>query len=407
MNILPILSTLRRHRTAAALIVLQISLTCAIICNAVFLIVERLGRMDQVSGIAEDEIIRIILTGVGQDESPEALSRQDVASLAAIPGVRSAAITNQVPFGNDSWNSSVNLDPDQMHQTLAAAVYYGTEDLVETLGLKIVAGRDFTPEEFVDWKAVREKDSKVKIGSIIITRTMAAKLFPGKTGLGETLYMSDDPIRVVGIIDTLIRPNQRGGPSEVEYSAVLPLRLPYTVGGNYVLRVDPERKPEILAAAVAALEKNGPNRIILEKQIFDDVRNDYFRADRAMAWLLVSVVIALLIITALGIVGLASFWVQQRTRQIGIRRALGATRRQILRYFQTENFLLATIGIILGMGLAYGINMWLMDRYELPRLPVMFFPIGAITLWLLGQIAVLGPALRAASVPPAVATRTV
>lgn len=407
MNILPILSTLRRHRTAAALIVLQISLTCAIICNAVFLIVERLGRMDQVSGIAEDELIRIILTGIGQDESPEALSRQDVASLAAIPGVRSAAITNQVPFGNDSWNSSVNLDPDQLHQTLSAAVYYGTEDLVETFGLELVAGRDFTPEEFVDWKAVREKDSKVKIGSIIITRAMAAKLFPGKTGLGETLYMSDDPIRVVGIIDTLIRPNQFGGLSEVEFAAVLPLRLPYTVGGNYVLRVDPERKPEILAAAVAALEKNGPNRIILEKQIFADVRHDYFRADRSMAWLLVSVVIALLIITALGIVGLASFWVQQRTRQIGIRRALGATRRQILRYFQTENFLLATIGIVLGMGLAYGINLWLMEKYELPRLPALFFPIGAVSLWLLGQIAVLGPALRAASVPPAVATRTV
>ena len=108
-----------------------------------------------------------------------------------------------------------------------------------------------------------------------------------------------------------------------------------------------------------------------------------------------------------GIVGLASFWVQQRTRQIGIRRALGATRRQILRYFQTENFLLATLGIVIGMVMAYGINMLLMEKYELPRLPALFLPLGAVTLWLLGQIAVLGPALRAASVPPAVATRTV
>ena len=126
-----------------------------------------------------------------------------------------------------------------------------------------------------------------------------------------------------------------------------------------------------------------------------------------MAWLLLSVIVALLVVTALGIVGLASFWVQQRTKQIGVRRALGATRGQILRYFQTENFLLASIGIALGMVLAYGLNQLLMSRYELPRLPLAYLPIGAVALWLLGQVAVFWPARRAASVPPAIATRSV
>ena len=126
-----------------------------------------------------------------------------------------------------------------------------------------------------------------------------------------------------------------------------------------------------------------------------------------MAWLLVSVIIALLVVTALGIVGLASFWVQQRTKQIGVRRALGATRAQILRYFQTENFLLASIGIALGMLLAYAINQLLMGRYELPRLPLLYLPVGAVALWLLGQAAVYWPARRAAAIPPALATRSV
>jgi putative ABC transport system permease protein len=188
---------------------------------------------------------------------------------------------------------------------------------------------------------------------------------------------------------------------------LLPVRLPYSDAGNYVLRVDPSRKGEVLTAAVAALEKVDPNRIVLDQQTFAEVRKDFFKGDRAMAWLLVGVCIALLVITALGIVGLASFWVQQRTRQIGIRRALGATRRQILSYFQVENFILASLGIVLGMGLAYGINLWLMDTYHVARLPAAFLPMGAILLWLLGQVAVLGPALRAAAVPPAVATRTV
>ena len=139
----------------------------------------------------------------------------------------------------------------------------------------------------------------------------------------------------------------------------------------------------------------------------EEMRRDYYQDDRSMAWLMVSVCVALLIVTALGIVGLASFWVQQRTRQIGVRRALGATKGQILRYFQTENFLLATLGIVVGMILAFGINQLMMERYELPRLPLLYLPIGAVVLWLLGQISVFGPARRAAAVPPAVATRSV
>src|SRR5690606_10800475 len=144
-----------------------------------------------------------------------------------------------------------------------------------------------------------------------------------------------------------------------------------------------------------------------QTKTFSELRDEFYQQPRAMAWLLGIVCLALLFVTALGIVGLASFWVQQRTKQIGVRRALGATRGQILRYFQTENFLLATIGIVIGMLLAFAINQMLMSRYALPRLPLSYLPVGALVLWLLGQVAVLGPARRAAAVPPAVATRSV
>jgi putative ABC transport system permease protein len=172
-----------------------------------------------------------------------------------------------------------------------------------------------------------------------------------------------------------------------------------------VLRTAPERREEVLKAAIAALERNDPNRLMRDKLTYEDQRKDYFKNDRAMVGLLITVSISLLVVTALGIIGLASFWVQQRSKQIGIRRALGATRGQILRYFQTENFLLATLGIVLGMLAAYAINLALMNMYELPRMPLHYLPLGALLLWVLGQIAVFGPARRAAAVPPAVATR--
>jgi putative ABC transport system permease protein len=409
MELRPILSTLRRHKTAAALIVLEIALSCAIICNALFLISGRLENMQRVSGIDEAHLLRVQIGGIGTDENAMALTQTDLASLRAIPGVRNAAVTNQVAFNNGSWNSSVNLTKEQTHQNLNTTMYMGDESLLDTMGLKLVAGRNYNADEVVSWEDMDKPNSKVQPHVMLITRSMADKLWPGENAVGKQLYVwGDDPIRVVGVIEHLIRPNQQGGPAAFEYASLFPVKIPYTLGGNYLLRIDdPARSQQLLDQAEKVLAKNASNRIILEKQTTSQMRSDYFLNDRAMAWMLVAVCVALLVVTALGIVGLASFWVQQRTRQIGVRRALGATKGQILRYFQTENFLLATVGIMLGMLLAYAINQMLMGKYELPRLPAMYLPVGAIVLWLLGQVSVFGPARRAAAVPPAVATRSV
>lgn len=404
MHFFPILSTLRRHRTAAALIVLEIALTCAIVCNAIFLVRGRLTHMDRPTGIAEDQILRIELTGIGKQDDAGSLTAQDLAALRAIPGVRFAAATNMVPFGNSSWNNDVSTSYDDTNGS-SAGVYMGTPDLLETLGVQLIAGRDFTPEEYVDFEAAQTNRSKV--GAVIITRGLAERWFPGKTAIGQALYASGkEPQTVVGVIDRLARPNENKA-DRADFAVVLPINASYRIGGNYLLRVEPSRRAEVLAAVEPALDKVSPNRIVLKRQTFAEIRDEFFKADRAMAYLLVGVSLALLIVTALGVVGLASFWVQQRTRQIGVRRALGATRGDILRYFQLENFILASAGIVLGMALAYAINLLLMHKYAVARLPVEFLPIGAGLLWILGQIAVLGPAMRAATIPPAIATRTV
>jgi putative ABC transport system permease protein len=409
MELRPILSTLLRHKTAAALIVLEIALSCAIICNALFLISERVDRLRIVSGVAENEVVRVQLTGIGEDADAEALTRSDLALLRGLPGVKAASVTNQVPFVNSSWNTSVNMVKDQKQPTLSATTYMGDEQFLAALGPKLVAGRNFTADEFIEWSALDAPGSKISIPAVIITQSMADKLFPGQSAVGKTFYSwGEDAIRVIGVVDHLVRPSEQGGAVAHEYSMIFPIHVPFSMGGNYLLRTDPARRDEVLKAAVSALEKNGPNRIILEEntKTMEELRAQYYRQDRAMMWMLVAVIVALLVVTALGIVGLASFWVQQRTKQIGVRRALGATRSQILRYFQTENFLLATIGIVLGMLFAYAINQLLMGKYELPRLPLLYLPVGAVLLWLLGQIAVYGPARKAASVPPAVATRS-
>ncbi|MEI7036408.1 ABC transporter permease [Fulvimonas yonginensis] len=407
MDILPILSTLRRHKITALLVVLEIALTCAIVCNAVFLITQRLERMKMPSGIAEHELVEIEVQGIGKPTAAKARTQEDLALLQQIPGVKSVALVNQVPFTNSSWNSSVKLDPKQKLPTLNATQYFG-ENVLQTLGTRLVAGRYFNADEYLDFAdVVRDEALQKKVTGVIITRGLGEKLWPGQAALGQTFYLGDDPVRVVGVVDKLIRPSLFGGDATAQWSMVFPLRMDTSNAGRYLLRTAPSERHRVIEAAVATLRKADPHRVIIEKKTIDDYRAEFFQDDRAMAGLLAGVCLALLIVTALGIVGLGSFWVAQRRRTIGVRRALGATRRSILRYFQTENFLLATIGILLGMALAYGINLFLMLHYELPRLPAFYFPVGAVALWLIGQIAVLGPAMRAAAVPPVVATRSV
>ena len=411
MDIRPILSTLMRHKTAAALIVVEIALTCAIICNALFMISDRLSQVREVSGIAEEELVRVQISGIGSDTDQVARTRTDLASLRAIPGVKDATVLNQVPFVNSSWNSGVRLQQEQQQSTLNATTYMAEDQFIETLGLTLVAGRDFNADEYREASDLLERTTEDgNIPATIITRSLADKLFPGEDAIGKAFYSwGDAPIRVVGVVEHLVRPGGMGGPAEREYAMVFPLRPHYNLGGNYVIRTDPDRRTEVLAAAKAVLQANGADRIIQDEnsKTFEQLRREYYQAPRAMAWLLGIVCVALLLVTALGIIGLASFWVQQRTKQIGVRRALGATRGQILRYFQTENFLLASIGIALGMLLAFAINQLLMGKYEMARLPLYYLPAGALLLWTLGQLAVYAPARRAASVPPAVATRSV
>ena len=410
MNIQPILATLRRHKVILWLLMLEIALSCAIVCNGVFLIVQRMQHMNTPSGIAEHELVQIQQAPISPPADRYARAQEDLAALQQIPGVQAVGMTNQVPFGGESSNGNVMLSPTQPHRTLNAAEYFG-ENLVQAFGLHLIAGRTLRPDEYVNAdvviKALADGSDKGFPMPTIITQALAARLWPQQSALGKLVWLTPTAsFRVVGMVSTLARANAYNT-ATAQYSMIIPLRMGADKDQSYLLRTRSEDRQRVLAAARTVLEHVDPGRVITHARTYDGIRSDYFKDDHAMAGMLVSVIIAVLLVTGLGIVGLASFWVGQRRKQIGIRRALGATRGDILRYFQTENFLIVTFGIVVGMALAYGLSLLLMQHYELPRLPLFYLPIGAIALWLIGQLAVLGPAMRAANVPPVVATRSV
>lgn len=400
----PILSTLRRHKIAAGLIVLEVALTCAIVTNALHLIQTRLQALGAESGLAEAELVVLNLRG-SKPTPPErggAIAAEDIARLRALPGVKAATVTNQIVFGNNSNNSGVSLDPDPKGPRVGAAQYTTDEQMLPALGLQLVEGRNFTVDEVLDGPQAFSV-AEPRIGQVIINKALADKLFPGQSALGKAIYVfGSSPSTVIGIVKTLTHTqlNRAGGDSGG--AMVFPVRGP----GAYVLRVEPPQRDAVIKAATALLEAQDTGRVVTQARTLTQMRAEFYAQDRAMAWLMGGVCVALLLVTAMGIVGLASFWVQQRTRMIGTRRALGATQGQVQRYFQLENLLLTTLGIALGTAGALGLSQLLMQSYELPRLPWAYLPAGALALWLLGQVAVWVPARRAARLSPVAALRS-
>ena len=410
MQLHPIISSLRRHKLTATLLTLQVAFTCAIVCNVAFMIANRAQRISVPTGIAENELTMIPSRSIEKGENPLARHAADLAALRAIAGVQSAvAVSYSLPL-NQSEDSrgtcpskqaldrAMQLNSIKGSGCMEPSVYDGTPGLIGTLGLRLVEGRDFRPDEYV---------SAGKPAVAIVTRALAQHLYPGKQALGQSMYDGDNYLRIVGIVDNLLRPSLRT--LGVDYDSMILPQQPDHSSVLYVLRSAPQDRQRVMQAGQAALLKIDPSRLINLKyvQTYAQIRAKYFQRDTTMISLLLASALGLLFVTALGVTGLANFWVQQRTRSIGIRRAIGATRGDILRYFQTENFLIVGVGIVFGLLLAVLLNLLLMQHYELPRLPLYYLPIGALVLWSLGQLAVLGPALRAAAVPPVVATRSI
>src|SRR6185437_9582560 len=397
MPIRPILRALRHHRLTTALIVLEIALACAVLCNACFIVVGKLSLMHIRSGIDERALAVVTIDNFDRQRADD-LNARVVNGLRKIDGVQSVDLIDGLPF-LDAGAESVSPDREGKLGLYSTSFYFGDPGALPALGVELTAGRlprdsDVAPDD-------------AAVVQSVITRALADRLWPHADPLGKVFWCCHGTggFRVIGVARELIQAQPRDDIS-VGNAIFTPQRSGPMLAGQYLLRADPARVNDVLRKARATL---APDATVDDEHTgtLGDLRQRYFRSDRATADMLMGTMAALLAITALGIVGLTGYWVQQRRKQIGIRRAIGATRRDILRHFQIENFLIVGMGIALGVLLTYAFDVVLMKFYELPHLPPTYLLVGAVVLWLLGQLAVLSPALRASRVPPVVATRSV
>jgi putative ABC transport system permease protein len=403
MELRPILSAMRRNKFGALLIATQMAVTLAFLANAITLVEQRIAWSDRPSGIDEGEIFVVTSESVDHVGDLRARESADINALRGLAGVVDAYTTNMYPMQGGGWIETITLTPDQKTPTAIAAHYMGDEHALRTMGLKLIAGRNFTPDEIITLTA----NNAPQFSGLIVTKALAEKVFPNENALGKSIiFDTDKPTPIIGIVDRLQGPMTiaTGLFSTFAQNSVL---SPYHLIGdtnNYMVRVQPGQMDAVMKAAEAKLYVLDENRIVHSKSMLQ-VRADAYRGDHGLIVLLTCICVALLVVTAFGIIGLTSYWVAQRRQQIGIRRALGATRQAIVRYFQTENFMIAAAGAAVGIAFAIALNLWMVRSFEMVRMDNSRAIIGALIILLLGQCAVLWPAIRAASIPPALATR--
>ncbi|WP_266172138.1 ABC transporter permease [Dyella subtropica] len=417
MKLHPILAALRKHKAGTVLIALQIALTLAIVCNAVFIIGQRVERVNRPTGIDESNLFLISQQWVGAPsgdtadgvEKLDAMQKEDLVALRNLPDVVSVAPINSLPLLNSSWTGALSLKPDEKNVGTRTAYYFGDEQVLPTLGLKLVAGRAFNAGDVQHQGARDQRDP----ATVMVSKAVADKLFPqaSATGsaVGKAIYLngSGKPSTIVGVVERMQTPGTGSWASAFAWNSTLvPTRMDANFS-RYAVRTKPGRLDAAMRAATPALYAVNPLRVLDEESIqsFAEIRDKAYRADVGMAALMGVVCLILIGVTAAGIVGLTSFWVGQRHRQIGVRRALGARKVDILHYFQLENLLIAGVGAVIGVLLAISLNLLLIRQFEMERLPLAYVLTGVVAVLALGQAAVFAPARRASNVPPVTATR--
>ncbi|MEH6433692.1 ABC transporter permease [Massilia sp. DD77] len=409
MEIRPILSAMLRNKTGPILVALQVALSLGILANSLHIVNERREVIARPSGLSDEASTFYFTVRNLNSDGPEqqlATMKREADVLRAVPGVVAVANVTQMPLSRSGSNSSVALDQRQERESAIASQYVSGDSLVKAYGLKVVDGRDFLPNEYVE---INENQQRELPKQLIISKPLADKLWPGQSAVGKTMFFGtgegSQGTQIVGVVERLQSAHAEVG-ERGDFAVHIPARLYGNPGALYSIRTEPGQRDRVIKDAEEALRKSSATPIILETKTVEEDRKNRYRADMALSWMLITVSVLLLLITCSGIVGMASLWVTQRRKQIGVRRALGARKLDILRYFIMENFMITSAGVFGGVLFGVGLNHLLVSKLEMARLPIPYLIGGAIVFWALGILAAYGPAWRAASISPAMATRS-
>lgn len=399
----------QKNRTRASLVVAEVALALVLLVGA-SLFARSFASIEKESvGMDTSRIttLRFFLEG---SEYDSAFARQQriediVRRVEALPGVESAAASNLIPLdGGGRW-SRAEVEGRSSREDDAPWIWWSgvTAQWGRTLGLVLAAGRDLTASEAGGASPVA-----------VIDQRLATALWPNEDPLGRRFRMANAPVTpgetnptwftVVGVVRHF-RQGQLGDREEDPASVYVPLHymVPRTTG----LLVRTAGDPASLSAPVrAAVRAADPVLPVFDVMTMDEVRHLGFWQYGLFGWMFGVFGGVALVLAAIGVYGVISYGVAQRTQEFGVRLALGAQRRDVLRMVVRQGLALAGMGIVVGVVGALGVTQLVGSLLVnvTPTDPVSFVGV-SVFLAVIAVVACLIPARRATAVDPIVALR--
>ncbi|MGE0882864.1 MAG: ABC transporter permease [Blastocatellales bacterium] len=395
-------SGVRRSWLRSSLVVAQISVSLFFLIAAGLTLraLQQLQKMNP--GFNPENVVTmnfdLSMQGYDRDSGLQ-FRKQLLNRIEALPGIKSASITDLLPLSMNYNGSSVLIEgaPEERGANAPTTMNCSVGlKFLETIGTPLLAGRD-----------LNEQDQDGVTRSVVVNETFARKFFPGgnpvENAIGKRFRTNSkgQPWQIVGVA--------RDGKyltigEEPRTFVWFPLgsQLSYNI-----LVVRTTVRPETLIGAILGeFRSMDPNLPVTGAKTLTEHMNFSLFPARAVAWLLASFGSLALALAAIGIYGVMSYSVAQRTREVGIRMALGAQRSDVLRMILTQGMKLAAIGMAIGLVAAYALTRLLANLlYGISSTDAVAFIGVSLLLGLVVMIACLIPATRAAKVDPMVALR--
>jgi predicted permease len=342
-------------------------------------------------------VMKIGLSDQGFSEAQgKALYRQLTERVASMAGVQSASLASSAPFGEDITQTSAVIQGKPAPGEFGSPIYYNvvTPGYFSTMGVALVRGRDFT-----------DRDTETAPPAVIINQSAARMFWPGEDPIGKRMRLGNSAERPYLDIIAIAR--------DGKYLNLYEKPLPYAYvslfqryEGEMTLHVR-SAKPEAMAPAIRdEIQALGSRAVLLDAGMLrDHINASLFAQRRAGSVTAVFGSLALLL-AGVGLYGVIAYSVSRRTREIGIRTALGAKQGDLLKMVIREGMVLAGVGIGIGLGAAFALTRLIATF--LPGVgvtdPVTFGGVSVLVM-LVALAASYVPARRAASVDPMVALR--
>jgi predicted permease len=335
----------RNHQfTRALLVIVEVAMACMLLVSAGLLLRSFLRVLDVDLGFQPSHAASVAVDYDGsiKPEARGVLFREIIRQVSMIPGVEAAGMVDYLPLErNRSWGSPTIKGKSYKPGELPGAfVYVVTPGYFHSIGM-VLRGRDFT------WD-----DGPKSENVIVLNETAARSLFSGGDAVGQMVVMSGTDMRVIGVIKDVHEANVEGQPGWQAYFSVMQQG---PAGAQLVVRT--KLPPTALADGVMAkLRQINPGQPAAEFRTIQQIVDHAVSPRRFFVMLVVSFAVFGVVLAALGIYGVISYSVTQRTQEIGIRMALGATISRVQMSVIGQTFRLAVIGIVAGTVCSYFIG---------------------------------------------------